>query len=344
MSHDAVRIGIVGAGRMGRLHGTNIARLVKGAELFGVADQDPARAGELARDLEARAFPDYAAMLAERALDAVCICTPLDAHMGNLLDAVRAGKHVFTEKPLTLRPDDAARLEAEVARSGRVGAIGYMRRYDEEFELAKQRLDAGEIGQVAMIRTTSRDFGMPPIPGFGADPVGSGDIAFELSTHCFDSLRWMLGCEIAEVHAWAATITTRHLAAKAGCEIMKDTLVANVRFANGVLGSVEGCLNTSYGYDGRMEIVGDRGLLAVGAIAGPRLAAAGPDRAVRSPVPFSFPERFREAYVKEMADFVRCVREGGQPRATISDGAAAVRVCHAVNQSIRLNRPVEVER
>jgi len=343
MGNGCARIGIVGAGRMGRLHGANIARLVKGAELFGAADIEPGRARALARNLGTRAFPSYEAMLAERSLDAVCICTPLGGHKDSILQAIRAGKHVFTEKPLTLRPRDADLLVAAVERSGLVGAIGYMRRYDEEFELAKGKLDAGAIGTVAMIRTTSRDWGMPPIPGFGADPRASGDIAFELSTHCFDSLRWMLGCNIVEVHAWAATLTTGHLAKKAGCEIMKDTIVANVRFENGVLGSVEGCLNTSYGYDGRMEIVGEKGMLAIGTVSGARLAMAGPDKSVTSPVPFSFPERFREAYVKEMADFVRCIREGGVPRATIADGAAAVKVCHAVNESIRKNRPVRVK-
>ena len=199
MTTSPIRIGIAGLGRMGRHHAANLAHRVLGAEL--VAGCSPL-ADELAwaRDTlgVAHGYLDFAQMLAHPGLDAVFLATPTTLHADQLIDALRAGKHVFSEKPLALNLDDCLRVEAEAARHPKQKAmIGYVRRFDPSYRDASDKIRAGMIGRPFLARSQTTD--KNDASGFFVRYAGaSGGILLDMSVHDIDTVRWLLGANGAK--------------------------------------------------------------------------------------------------------------------------------------------------
>ena len=332
-----VNIAIIGAGRMGTLHGINFSKKVSNSRVVAVVDQNKELSEKLSNELEAKAYSDIEHVLTLPELDAVCISTPIKTHKEFSLKALQAGKHVLCEKPLTLTVADAEEILQTVISSGCVFQLAFMRRFDDGFEAARQKIKQGAIGQPVFIRSSGRDPGLPPVPGWGSDPDACGDISFELCSHDYDSMRWLMEDEVKKVYAQAGILSSRDIADKFG-RMINDTIVISMEFERGALGSVDGLLNIKYGYDARVEIVGDEGIILVGEIRHTDITWGGKSRVLSFPTSPSFVDRFSCAYIKEAQHFVDCIIDGKKPAVGIEDGLAAVKIAAAVNQSVRTGK------
>jgi myo-inositol 2-dehydrogenase/D-chiro-inositol 1-dehydrogenase/scyllo-inositol 2-dehydrogenase (NAD+) len=337
-----INIAVIGAGRMGTLHSRNFAKRVSRSRVTSILDSDRALAEKLASELNAAAFTDIDTMLSSADIDAVCISTPIATHKEFSLKALKAKKHVLCEKPLTLTVEDAQEIIAARDNSGCFFQLAFMRRFDDSFIAAKQKLDQGLIGEPVFIRSSGRDPGLPPVPGWGSDPDACGDISFELCSHDYDSMQWLLGSNIKKVYAQAGILSSKDVAAKLD-KMINDTIVINAEFESGTLGSIDGLLNIKYGYDARVEIVGDEGIIFIGDPRHMDVTWGGREKVLTFPTCPAFSDRFSQAYVKQAQHFIDCIIENKTPIVGAEDGLSAVKVALAVNESIKSGNSVIIE-
>ena len=328
-------IGVIGAGRIGRLHAENAARL-PGVRLVAVGDPCPGRAGAVVAGCgQGLACTDPAEVLSHPDVEAVLICSSTETHVPLLTAAAAAHKHVFCEKPLDFEP---ARIQSALAAVEGAGVrlqVGFNRRFDAGFARLAAGIRGGEIGRPEMLRITSRDPEPPP-----AEYVrGSGGMFVDMTIHDFDLARFLLQDEIVEVHATGASLVDPRIGAAGDI----DTAVVTLRFAGGALGCIDNSRRAVYGYDQRAEVLGSNGCLVAGHVtpdAVTRWDANGQTQA--RPLHF-FLERYRDAYVAELRSFVDAIREERTPPVTGHDGLQATRIALAAQQSLVERRPVAVE-
>ena len=319
------------------VHARNFARVVPGARLVGLADKDETLRGERAAELGVEAA-EAAAFFCDGKADAAVIATPTRFHAEVAIAAMEAGLHVLCEKPMAMTPSECERMAQAAESAGVILQVGFMRRFDAGFCEVAERLEGGEIGRSVSIRSLT--YG-PSIPKPWMYDIGSsnGPLA-EVNSHDIDTLFWYANSEAEEVFAVAGNYRCDD--ARESHPDFYDNVTMTVRFANGAQGLVQGAQGVRYGYDARCEVLGESGLLTVGAL---------PDGSVRSHTPAgrtnrivsSWRDLFREAYVAEDVDFVDCIRSGRAPRAGAKEGLQALRVVLAGNRSIRERRPVRLE-
>jgi myo-inositol 2-dehydrogenase/D-chiro-inositol 1-dehydrogenase len=336
-----VRIGIAGLGRMGRRHAQNLARRVPGAAL--VAACSPA-ADELAwarRELDvAHAFTDYAAMLAHPDVDAVFLVTPTTLHARQIVDALRAGKHVFSEKPLSLDLDECRRVEAEAAdHPAQVVMIGFVRRFDASYRDAHARIAGGAIGTPFFVRSQTLDK-HDPSGFFVRFSATSGGIFLDMSVHDIDCARWLLDAP-RPLRAFARGAVAAHEGLRQWQDV--DNGLAIVEFEGGRLASFYASRTTAHGFEAATEIVGTAGRLAVGG--DPRASAVeiADVHGVRNECAPTFYERFEDAFLREDQAFVDAVRGGLPPPLTLHDATEATRIGIALRESLLTGHVVEFE-
>jgi myo-inositol 2-dehydrogenase/D-chiro-inositol 1-dehydrogenase/scyllo-inositol 2-dehydrogenase (NAD+) len=340
MSTSTLGICVVGCGRAGAIHARNFARRqIAGAALVALVDPSDDARRQLSHELQVeRNFSDYRAALADPAVDAVVIATPTQQHCPIAVEAAQAGKHVLCEKPMAMDAVECDQMIDAAESAGIKLQIGFMRRFDINYLDAKTRIDTGEIGQVVAIQ--SHTYG-PTIPKpWMYDLSQSNGPLAEVCSHDIDALRWLAGDEIAEVYAIAGNYRCDE--ARATHPDFYDNVTMVVRFLNGIQGAICGAQGVRYAYDARCEILGQTGLITVGGLAGRQLALH-TARGMSAPLVGSWTELFLEAYRSEDEEFVRCIQQGEEPRATGRDGKAAVQVVTAGNRSIRERRPIRLE-
>ena len=329
-----LRIGLVGAGRIGAMHAGNLAHRVVGADLVTIADPVPGAADRLAGDLGAAGTTDVAALLADPAVDAVVITASASAHTELVMAAAQAGKAVFCEKPMALTLEEADRA-IDAARSAGVPLqVGFNRRFAADFRAAHEVVVAGGIGTPQLLRSLTRDPGL-------ADPgaVKPWTIFRETLIHDFDALCWLNpGAEPVEVYAAADALVAPDF--KAGG--LLDTAVVMVRFDNGAIATADASFSAAYGYDVRGEVFGSAGMVTAGeqrrTAAAVYTAAGLAQETVRRDV-----DLFADAYVAELQSFVDHVRGATPVEVTGEDARAALRIALAAIASVEEGRPVRVE-
>jgi myo-inositol 2-dehydrogenase / D-chiro-inositol 1-dehydrogenase len=327
-----VDIALIGAGRIGKIHGGNLARQ-PGMRLKYVCDAVPQAASELAANLGA-AVADLDRIFSDAAVQAVAIASSTDTHAGLILRAATARKAIFCEKPVDLDLGRAREVQAAVAAARVHCLIGFQRRYDPTFAALKRRLDAGEIGEVEVIAITSRDPAPPPI----AYIERSGGIFKDQLIHDFDVCRWILGDEAQTVYAAASCLVDPAIA-KAGDA---DTTAVTIRTRKGRLCQINTSRRAAYGYDQRFEVLGSGGMLAAGNHRPTEVSAHRPSGiSVDTPEPF-FLERYRTAYAEEMIHFAAVLRGEVAPRAGIEDGIRALEIAEAATRSAKEGRAVTI--
>jgi myo-inositol 2-dehydrogenase/D-chiro-inositol 1-dehydrogenase len=331
---EQLRLGLIGAGRIGRVHAANVAQRVPSARLVAVADVFGEAARALAGEYGLDAYDDHRALLARSDVDAVVICSSTDTHAQMITEAAQAGKHIFCEKPIAL---DLARIDAALAAVERAGValqVGFNRRFDTGFAAARQAVLDGKVGRPEMVRITSRDPAPPPI---GYIKV-SGGIFMDMTIHDFDMARFLVGEEVVEVSAAGAVLVDPAIG-EAG-DI--DTAIVTLRYASGALGVIENSRRAVYGYDQRIEVFGSAGMVSA-ANETPHRAELSDAQGVHGPLPlYFFLERYAAAYGAEMQAFVKSIREGTPPRVSGLDGRAPVVIGHAAWKSYREGRPVRL--
>lgn len=337
---NRLRICLIGTGRAGLVHARNLKSRVARAELVALCDANRDVLEQTGRDLEVDTLlGDYRDAARRDDVDAVLVATPTFLHCEIACAAAACGKHVFLEKPMAITVDECRRINAAVEESGVKLQIGFMRRFDARFLEAKEMLDTGELGRVMIIKSTGRGPG-----GLGPwmyDLARSNGIIAEVNSHDVDSLNWYTGSRLVRVYAESANFKCP--GAGQDYPDFYDNFVANFRFADGTLGVIDGTCPAHYGYDARVEILCEKGVLFVGEVARPGLTRVSLDGRVEARAVKSWRNLFQDAYLAEIEDFVACVLEDKPPRVTGEDGLKAVAAVVAANASMRLGRPVEVE-
>lgn len=320
-------VGLAGLGRMGRIHATNLATRCASARLACVHDADPVVAAAVAERLDVPWTASFDELLG--ACDAVAVATNTGSHAPLTVAAAAAGKHVFCEKPISLdRATALATLEA-VERAGIVFQVGFHRRYDPDWMAANERIQAGELGDVTLFRTSLRDMN-PPDPAFLG---GSGGFFVDVTVHDMDVARWMVG-EVVEVTAHGAASDPAFAALG---DI--DTAVVVLRFADGALGVIDNSRAARYGYECSTEVMGTRATARIDAPHRRGYEWRTPGLATRD-LPRDFEERYPLAYAAELESFARCVLDATAPRVTGLDALAAFDLATAAQESWRTGRSV----
>jgi myo-inositol 2-dehydrogenase / D-chiro-inositol 1-dehydrogenase len=322
-------IAVIGAGRIGRIHASNIAAN-PAARLIGVADVDEAAAEALARSCGARAVTLDEALAA----NAVLIASPTPTHAGYIERAAAAGGAIFCEKPVDLSAERVRACLQAVQRAGVVLMVGFNRRFDPHFLTLKRRLDAGEIGALELLTIISRDPAPPP-PAYVAT---SGGLFRDMMIHDLDMARFLLGEEPVEVHAAASCLVDATIGAAGDV----DTAVATLRTASGKLCQISNSRRAAYGYDQRIEAHGAKGLLRAGNVAATTVELANADGFVSDPVLPFFLERYATAYRAELDAFIAAVTQGVAPRPNGDDGLHALLLADAATESARTGTTIRL--
>ncbi len=330
----AIRMAVIGAGRIGQIHAANAARNPAVA-LAGIADALPEPAEKLAGALGARVVT-VEEIFADPSVDAVLLIgSSTDTHADLIQRAAGAGKHIFCEKPVDLDLARARECEQAVKASGKACLIGFQRRFDPTFSALKARLDQGEIGALEALSVISRDPGAPPVDYLRR----SGGIFKDMLIHDFDIFRWILGEEAETVYATASALTDPAIASEANDA---DTTAVTIRTVGGKLAQIHTSRRAAYGYDQRFEVLGSKGMLQAGNHRPTEVVASGPDVvSVDKPEHF-FLQRYEKAYRIELDHFVAVLGGREQLRVSIEDGVKALELADAATTSWRENRIVRL--
>jgi myo-inositol 2-dehydrogenase / D-chiro-inositol 1-dehydrogenase len=330
-----LRFGVIGAGRIGKIHAENLATRIPGVEVAAVADVDLISAQALAARLRIpSAVEDYRAILRDPAVDAVAICSSTDTHAQMVVEAAEAGKHIFCEKPVDLSLAKIDRALEAVRKAGVKLQIGFNRRFDPNFRQVQQMVAEGKLGQVHIVRITSRDPAPPPISYVRV----SGGMFLDMSIHDFDMARYLSGSEVEEVYT-AAAVRVDPAIGEAGDV---DTAVITLRFTNGAIGTIDNSRQAIYGYDQRVEVFGSGGMMqALNNTPYNGMFADGEGVHAAKPLYF-FLERYTESFIAEMRAFVSSIQEDTTPPVTGIDGRIPVVIGMAALKSYQENRPVKL--
>ncbi|MBY4839064.1 Gfo/Idh/MocA family oxidoreductase [Pantoea sp. DY-15] len=329
-----VRVGLIGAGRMGSFHAENLAWRVPGAILAAVADPQPGAADALTNKLGvAKAYSDLHALLQDPEIEAVAIAAPARTHAEWVIAAAKAGKHVFCEKPMAVTLDEADRAIAAAKAAGVVLQVGFNRRFDSGFAAAIAAVKAGENGTTQLSRSLTRDPGLH-------DPsrIPQWTIFLETLIHDFDTLlHFNPGAKPVEVYALADALVRPDFKDKG----LLDTSVVTIRFDNGAIATAEANFQAVYGYDVRGEVFGSKGMLQAGHINANHCVRYH-QNGIAIETSRMDSDLLREAYVAEMAEFARCIRSGEMPRATGEDARNALEIALACIDSVQQQQPIKL--
>ncbi|CAI5724646.1 unnamed protein product [Peronospora destructor] len=330
-------IGLVGAGRIGKVHAQSLQRA--GATIAMIADPFGDVAEMVAAQFGiARWTKDACELFRDPEIDAVLICSPThshDKHAEQIIEAAENKKHIFCEKPVDLELDVVNKVIKATDDAGVKLMIGFNRRFDTNFVRIKQAIDHDEIGKINMLRITSRDPGPPSVSYIKS----SGGLFRDMTIHDFDMARFLVGDEVDEVYAMAQSVNP-DIAAVGDI----DTAVVLLKFRNGVICYIENSREAAYGYDQRVEVLGAKGSVACDNKHSNQVVVS-TNESVRRDLPLHFfLERYMDAYVAEMEAFIRvCTTDGVSVPVSGADGREALLLALAANKSLAENRPVKVD-
>jgi len=330
-----VRVGLIGAGRMGSFHAENLAWRVPGAVLAAIADPQPGAAEKLAQRLGvAKAYSDLHALLQDPDIDAIAIAAPARTHAEWVIAAATAGKHVFCEKPMAVTLEEADRAIAAAKNAGVVLQVGFNRRFDSGFAAAIAAVKSGENGTTQLSRSVTRD---PALRD--PAPIPQWTIFLETLIHDFDTLlHFNPGAKPVEVYALADALVRPDFKDKG----LLDTSVVTIRFDNGAIATAEANFQAVYGYDVRGEVFGSKGMLQAGHINATHCVRYH-QGGIAIETSRMDSELLREAYVSEMEEFARCILNDETPRATGDDARNALAIALACIESVKKGHPIKMD-
>jgi len=330
-----IRLGIIGAGRIGRVHAENLSLCLPEAEVLAVSDIIRGAAERCAADFRIpQVVEDYHRILDDPEIEAIVICSSTDTHAKIIMEAAAAGKQIFCEKPIALDLNKIDQALAAVARAGIKLQVGFQRRFDPSFRRARELIAAGKIGEPHLLRITSRDPQPPPLEYLKV----SGGIFLDMTIHDFDMARYLLQDEVEEVQAFGSVLIEPEIGELGDL----DTAITTLRFRNGTLGAIDNSRRAVYGYDQRVEVFGSQGMVVV-ANRTPEATALSDAGGVHGPLPLHFfVERYREAYLEELRAFLKAILEDREPEVTGRDGRVPVVMAYAAKRSITERRPVHL--
>ena len=328
-----IGVGVVGTGRIGKLHIEHLALNVPEAELVAVCSLDRPEAESLAKQFNvSKVTDDYTTLLTDPQIEAVLVASATDTHAEISQAAAAAGKHVFCEKPISLDLEQIDETLSIVEGAGVKFQVGFNRRFDAGFKRIREAVASGEIGEPHIMRITSRDPEPPPI----AYVKVSGGIFFDMTIHDFDMARYLIGDEVVEVYAVGSVRVDPQIGEVGDI----DTAVITLRFQNGVIATIDNSREAVYGYDQRVEVFGSKGMVAAANPPIDTVTFSGSEGTRAASPPYFFVERYKPAYLAELQAFFACIQEDTPPPVTGEDGRAPIVMGFAALKSLRENRPV----
>lgn len=331
-----LNLGIIGAGRIGKVHAETLAFRLPEANPAAITDIDLDAARAVAQRCRIpRVAASAADILEDPSIGAVLICSSTSTHAELITEAARAGKHIFCEKPVD---HSLARIDAALAAVAQAGVklqVGFNRRFDANFARVRAAVAAGEVGTPHLIHITSRDPAPPP-PSY---VKVSGGMFLDMTIHDFDMARFLIGDEVEEIYTAAGVMVDPEIGAAGDV----DTAVITLRFRNGVIGTIDNSRKAVYGYDQRVEVFGDAGSIAT-ANCYPNQAVLSTAVSVHRDLPLNFfMDRYTESFVSELRAFVNAVLEDKPAPVTGIDGRIPVVMALAARRSHDERRPVRLE-
>jgi myo-inositol 2-dehydrogenase/D-chiro-inositol 1-dehydrogenase len=330
-----LNIGIIGLGRIGKVHLENLIMRIPEAEVSAVAEINLPEVKAIAKRYGIKGvMSDYRELLAIQSLDAVVICSSTDTHTQIIKEAAAANKHLFCETPIDLNLDNIRQALEAVEKSGIKFMVGFNRRFDPNFLKIKEMVASGKIGQTQILKITSRDPAPPPLEYI----QGSGGMFVDMSIHDFDMARHLVESEIKEVFTRAQVFVDE----KIGEAGDYDTAITLLSFENGAIGTVDNCRKAVYGYDQRVEVFGSEGMVGTENNTPDRHFYLNPE-GVHSALPLHFfMQRYTASYVNEMKEFIQAVVMGKDFSVTGADGLQSMRVALAAKKSAQEQRTVRL--
>lgn len=333
-----IRVCLIGAGRAGKVHANSLSRHLPEGELAAMVDSNAEILRQTATEfgVDAR-FSTLEEALDKAAFEAVAITTPTFTHAPLAIQAANAGKHVFLEKPIALSLQECDAIIDAAEQNGVLLQLGFMRRFDPEFAAAAERIQAGEIGRPMMIKSLTHGPGLPP--PWARDLKTSNGMLAEVNSHDWDCTRWLMGANPERVYVEVANF--KGPARGVDTPNFYDNVLVNLRFEGGGLGSISGICPCDYGYDARVEIVGESGIIQIGELKGQAVVVCTDrNQGLVTPIYRTWPERFAWGYIREMEHFIDCIRSGRQPKVGGIDGRWTVAGVLAGTKSFLEERPV----
>ena len=331
----SLNIGVVGTGRIGKIHAANIATRVVGANVVAVTDVVPESAKALAEQLGiTKVYADYKALIADPEIDAVFVCSSTDTHSIISYEAVMAGKHVFCEKPIDFDLERINKVIRAVEEKGVKFQVGFNRRFDRNFKRVRDTVQAGTIGDPHIVMVTSRDPAPPPVSYVKV----SGGIFLDMMIHDFDMANFIMGAAPVTVSAVGTSIVDPAIG-EAGDV---DTAIITLRFESGAIGVIDNSRKAVYGYDQRVELLGSEGLLQAQNMLENTVVKSTTAGVVGAKPTYFFLERYMPAYAAEWAAFVAAVTAGSALPVTLDDGVAALAMAEAATRSATTGLPVKL--
>lgn len=331
---EKLKVGIIGAGRIGQVHAKSITYHIPQAEIVAISDIYFEGAKKVAAELGIpNCYEDYHEILNNPEIKAVLICSSTDTHADIAIEAAKAGKHIFCEKPVDLTVDKIKAVIAAVKEAGVKLQIGFNRRYDHNFAAIKSMVNDGKIGDLQIIKITSRD-PEPPSPAY---VKVSGGIFLDMTVHDFDMARF-IGGEVEEVYVNAAVLVDPEIG-KAGDV---DTALVSLKFKNGAIGVIDNCRKASYGYDQRLEVFGSKAQASAANDTPTNVSLIDENGKVTDKPLYFFLERYMQSFTDEMTEFINCVQNDEDTKTTVNDGLEALRLGLAAKKSLAEHRPVKL--
>ena len=331
-----IKVGIIGAGRIGKVHITSISTRVKDAVIKTVADpfmNEQTAAWAKSMGVQ-NAVKDYMEIINDPEIGAVLICSSTDTHSPISVQAIKAGKHVFCEKPIDHDVKKIREVIAALEGTGLKYQVGFNRRFDHNFEAVQRAVAAGKVGKPEIIKITSRD---PEPPGIDYVKV-SGGMFLDMTIHDFDMVRFLAGCDATEVYVQGANLVDPAIG-EAGDV---DTAIITLKMENGALAVIDNCRRAAYGYDQRAEVFGSLGMVAASNDSGSTAVISNAGGVTGEKPLFFFLERYMDAYGKEVAAFIDAIVNDKPTPLGVQDGLKPVLMGLAAKKSCEEHRPVKI--
>lgn len=331
-----LNIGIIGAGRIGKVHAESITYNIKNARVHAIAE--PFQKEEFLSWAKSLGIPnvykDYHDILNNDEIDAVLICSSTDTHADISIDAIKAGKHVFCEKPISQDLSKIKEVIETLQNSNVKFQVGFNRRFDHNFEAVRNAVSEGKVGDVHVVKITSRDPEAPPIEYVKV----SGGMFLDMTIHDFDMVRYLTASDVVEVYASGACLVNPRIKDEGDI----DTAVINLKLANGALAVIDNSRKAEYGYDQRAEVFGSKGQVSVSNDTGSTAVISTSSGVVGEKPLYFFLERYMASFTKEVSLFIDAIINNTDVAVNINDGLQPVLIAKAAKRSLDENRPVKL--